>query len=694
MEILSLFRSKLTLISILILIFNSTIFYNDGLAQNIVLPQKTQDTISQGFILDPVKIRENIYNNIPDIYKKGSYERKSIAFAANAAYIGHDELLGEQFYYNNDSLIEYLDAIIKRVIPQNLLTENSKVYVVKEGRFNAYVMSGGQIVLNIGIFDNIYDEACIAAIIAHEFAHYYLNHMFKLLILEEKTNLSLLMINAQKKINQYHVKTEIQADSLAFVFLNQSGYDPLAMVDVLNLILFYEKRYLMRDGNYSYYRETTHPDIKKRTEYIKQLKNKHQTQSGERFLISSDKFHLYKQNTRKEILQSLLDNMNYRLCQEMSFKYHIMHPADPDFYYYLLESIRRYCYGNPSLWFDNFITSNYYFDSKANTRNVSKRKIDYPLLSKFEPTFFSMIPEDTLKVKTKFYWDGSLPFSTYEEAFNYFFKISQRFNSHECVLSNALSFTRDTVSRNHYLRKYLLFDNIKNREYAELLLNDSVYSSLPSKKLIVLNSFETNIGIDKHIVPLFPSNFLYSNDINILTEKISLCFPDVYVLNMHDVRSSDLVLYQLMLRMMDYSFGYSVSSGEIIETHILFPEYYNVFKTFGVNELEFVNLLYFERFKTSKDTKLFWTLVEKTSSEILSNNGTIKYLDVIISGLRICKSRASMFLFYNPNIKMNEKLSGYEAIVETFKSEYSSKEWGLKNIDRPPKQVFVPKGRY
>lgn len=504
----------------------------------------------------------------------------------------------------------------------------------------------------------------------------------------EKTGkFKLFIVNSDKLENKFSISKEIQADSLAFELLLRSGYDPSSYIEVLKLVSFYEQKQLRKNKYLNYLDETTHPSTEKRIDiYTNKLKhNSHQ--KGGFFLISQEQFNYFKKQSTTEILKNLLEKESYTYCQELSFKYHIINPTEPIYYYYLLESIRRFCYGNPKLWTELFITSNYFYDSKAKTLAVIKKQLDYSLLKKFDPIALSIIPEDTNKIIAKFYWNGEILFSTYEEAYNYFYRISQRFGANECILSNALSYSSDTASKNHYLRKYLSINNIKHYDYANSLLKDSIYSSLSDKKIIILNKFVPIIRIGKNDVPIYPSSFENSDDLKPIIDNLALELPNTQIINLQDIRKTNIELYYSLYRMMIYSFALRISYNEIVETHILFPEYYSVFKEFGVNEIEFVNMLYFEAIKEPKDINEYWKIVRKTVKDVMSDKGSTKYLDITISGIRICNKRSSMYVSRNEDIKLSSNLTGYENVFNTLKHEYYYKEEKLKKCDSPSRRI-------
>jgi predicted SprT family Zn-dependent metalloprotease len=639
-------------------------------------------------VLKPEILRESIISHAPLHYKSKAYQKMTLAYASNSAYDGYLTTNNGLFYSDNDSLSIYINEIARKVIPERLLPFNRNlVYLSKNGHFNAYVLSSGQIILNVGIFENISNEASIASIIAHEFAHYYFNHMIERHMLNKEGKFKFFIENNEKLENKYIVSKEIQADSLAFELLKNSGYNLNAFIEVLELTSFLEQKSLKGNRNLNFYTETTHPSAERRIHAYQKRLLMNKTQNGDYFLQGEERFNSFKRRATLDILQFLLESESYGTCQEIAFKNHIISPTDPVYYYYLLESIRRYCYGKPKLWTEFFITSRYYHDSKAKTQLVIKKELDYPLLKKFEPLLFSMLPQDSNKIIAHFYWRENPPFSTNEEAFNHFYKLSQRMGAKECMLSNALSYTRDTTSRNYYLRKYLAEPNVSFGDYARNILSDSIYSSLPKKKMIVLNEFSTIIRLGKTDIPIYSSCYKSNADIKPILEDLKEEFPDAIIVDINEIKMTDPKLFYIITRMMNYSYKIRITYNEIVHTHILMPEYYETFKNLGVNEIEFLNMLYFEPWIEPRDFDQYSQIVKQNINEVLSNSGRTKYIDILISGLRICDKKSSMFVSYNADIKLNSKISGYDAIFRAQRKEFYNMYRKLKTYDPPSKRI-------
>lgn len=127
------------------------------------------------------------------------------------------------------------------------------VYIIKiidEEELNALSLPGGYVYVYKGLLDKLENDDQLAGIIAHEIGHITAKHAMKRLqgsygaiaaqILAVgtgdpkavgATNLALASI-----ISGYSRQDELEADRLAVKYTRKAGYDPNAMLDVLNLL--------------------------------------------------------------------------------------------------------------------------------------------------------------------------------------------------------------------------------------------------------------------------------------------------------------------------------------------------------------------------------------------------------------------------------------------------------------------------
>ncbi|MCI5830902.1 MAG: M48 family metallopeptidase [Treponema sp.] len=181
----------------------------------------------------------------------------------------------------------YLNKIV------NVLAVNSSeaepfngyhVMILNSDEVNAFATSGGHIFITRGLLNTAKSEDEVAAALAHEMSHVQLKHSLKAIKTGRWTSAGISVLNTAAKFtdeelassldgmvndqittlvnNGYSQKQEFQADKQALTLLAQSGYNPTAMLDMLNSLN--EVQGSSGSGMFK-----THPTPVKRIEKIK-----------------------------------------------------------------------------------------------------------------------------------------------------------------------------------------------------------------------------------------------------------------------------------------------------------------------------------------------------------------------------------------------------------------------------------------
>jgi predicted Zn-dependent protease len=127
--------------------------------------------------------------------------------------------------------------------------------VIQSQGINAFAAPGGYIVVTLGLYQLLENEAQLAAVLAHEIAHVVRKHHLKALQKTMKRNLwsdltvGVLKDTRERKKVQKLIKSglqlyttgldrefEFEADLRAVVLVARAGYDPYAFLDVLTTI--------------------------------------------------------------------------------------------------------------------------------------------------------------------------------------------------------------------------------------------------------------------------------------------------------------------------------------------------------------------------------------------------------------------------------------------------------------------------
>ena len=90
------------------------------------------------------------------------------------------ELKASKLLVRDEALLAYLRRVLCRVVPEDRC-QAPRLYVIRDPDFNATTMPNGMIVVNTGLLLRVRNEAELAAILGHEFAHFERRHSLALL---------------------------------------------------------------------------------------------------------------------------------------------------------------------------------------------------------------------------------------------------------------------------------------------------------------------------------------------------------------------------------------------------------------------------------------------------------------------------------------------------------------------------------
>jgi len=643
------------------------------------------DTIPEKYILDIAKLREHIYANVPDNFKKDQYKVMTYWFADENAYRISNLLSSGQVYSDWQSLENYLNEILRKVIPTELRNDTViRVYILQNGSYNAFMTPSGHFFMNIGFLAEIPNEATIASVFSHELAHYYLKHSLYTFIQAETGGFDMgFLFDSNKPFYQYSQKNEIEADSLAIRWLLKSGYNLNGFISSHEIMSRIEKNAIKKLRDEWELKATTHPLTGERLNRVAKFYDKNKNDSAKYFLVSERNFYEFKEASKPEILKIHLNNFQYYSCIEKAFRFHIFDPNNSVYIYYLMESIRRNCYLDVDLWNKMFITNRYY-----DTINVDgmhhKEKMKDNLFKKFDLEILPIDPADGMKIKTKYYWRDAPKFTTYEETFNFFYKVSQALNNHECILSNALSITHDKDSRNKLLNKYLSFDDIQYRKYAESLRSDSLTKNLSKNKLLALHDFTIRIRQGKNDINIPVPEYDKAKPLIKVFDSIAAEYKNRIPLFIPSIKNHKCNDYRMLTSLEEFSFFPTISkvvAGEKTELQILDPKYWEVFQKYNVNEIEFINCIYFESHVRAKILDVYKRTADLDYESFFSKTKSTKYLYTYISSVREMEGKAMKTRYYGGGDKIKSKETTANQIISLVKYRLKAKEQRTGEVD-------------
>jgi hypothetical protein len=646
------------------------------------------DSIPSRYKFDASKLSEQLYAQIPAESKKGIHDQMSHVFSCNVAYNVANYIYSGRIYYHQNELTDYINEVLQKVLPAELKNDTLiKAYLVANGSFNAFMMPTGHMFVNIGLITEIPDEATLAAIMAHEVAHYYLHHsLYRYFASESGMRDFGLLGRSNKVINKYSSRNELSADSLAIHWLKDSDYNIDGIMRCFEITDMVEKNYQNKREEIIKIKDGDHPESEIRLEKLKNYYNKYKTDSGAYFLVSEKKLKKFQNDIKSEVLKCLLNDAQYNSCIERAFKYHLYEPYNVIYLRYLLEAIRRSCYLDATLWSQNFITNSIYENLVVNSV-TSRKKMKDDLFVNPRYNLLGITPTDAENIKAKFYWNGEPKFKTNEQAFNYFYKICQSFGDHESVLTNALSFVDDTVYRNKCLKKYITFSDAKYKEYAGYLLKDSLLQSLQPKKMIVLSDFNAQIRYGNETVSVKSCIYDDNNFFKALIDSIAKKRGINKSLNLSELKSYDLKNYNIILELQDFSYYPISSKGNKAEIQLLNPEFWQFFKNNGINKIEFLNCTLLEDKKWDKNMSSFLEGQNADLEKIVTEKYHTCSVQNSISQVRMEKNKTSQYYYYDGSISLSTNDPLQNELISEILTQFSLKDKASVKYDNWIKEM-------
>jgi predicted Zn-dependent protease len=168
-------------------------------------------------------------------------------------------------YNGNPNLTNYLNRICQALVinsPKQVVFNGYHVAVLNTSQYNAFATPGGHILVTRGLLEVTKSEDELAALIAHELAHINLRHAANIIDNMSITSLademalkgaalagnsagaqrlltvrnSVAPVADQMMKNGFSQEQEFEADKKALEILNNAGYDPRALLEVLQIL--------------------------------------------------------------------------------------------------------------------------------------------------------------------------------------------------------------------------------------------------------------------------------------------------------------------------------------------------------------------------------------------------------------------------------------------------------------------------
>ena len=167
----------------------------------------------------------------------------------------HAEMLQQNPVYQDPELQAYVEKIGQKMAAVSHRPELDYVFtIIDSPDINAFALPGGFVYVNRGLLTYLNSEAQLAAVLGHEIGHVTARHAVRQQTAARSANAaSIALIFATgvdmrettslisgALISGYGRDMELEADSLGAEYLSKAGYDPLAMVQVIEVLKNHE----------------------------------------------------------------------------------------------------------------------------------------------------------------------------------------------------------------------------------------------------------------------------------------------------------------------------------------------------------------------------------------------------------------------------------------------------------------------
>ncbi len=174
----------------------------------------------------PADFRIPTYQKIQDHLAQVSPEKQRdidyISSVRDALYL-NDFFLHSGFVVYGDPITEHVKRVAEKVLEKRPeLLAKLRFYTFKSDETNVFVTEQGIVFVSTGLISQLENDAQLAFILAHEIAHYELQHVQEAFVWSHVSDENIRRI---RLLSQYDLNRELQADSLALDFYLESGFN-------------------------------------------------------------------------------------------------------------------------------------------------------------------------------------------------------------------------------------------------------------------------------------------------------------------------------------------------------------------------------------------------------------------------------------------------------------------------------------
>lgn len=168
----------------------------------------------------------------------------------------HIEIINEGGFIKDQQLDDFLNGIVDKLVATKLVQRPFKLFVERTPSINAFCTPIGSLIVNNGLLARLNSEEQLTFIIAHELAHWELEHLKRKIVnnlnaegrkdaykAERAISTGKISVEKVREIRHYlqaisgfSREMELEADSLAFLMTSKLRYDPDMVVASLDML--------------------------------------------------------------------------------------------------------------------------------------------------------------------------------------------------------------------------------------------------------------------------------------------------------------------------------------------------------------------------------------------------------------------------------------------------------------------------
>ncbi len=191
-----------------------------------------------------------------------------------------------KFLIKDPELNAYISGVLCKTVGDDRCGK-ARIYIMRTPHFNASMAANGMMVVWSGLLVRARNEAELAAVLGHEFAHFENQHGLQTFVsLRSKTNALKLLsfvpyvgvvgqLGVVSSIFTFSRDMERQSDLAAIGYMKKGGYDPMAASAIweqlraeMDATAKERKQQSSKDNNGGFF--ATHPNSGERMEYLKE----------------------------------------------------------------------------------------------------------------------------------------------------------------------------------------------------------------------------------------------------------------------------------------------------------------------------------------------------------------------------------------------------------------------------------------